>query len=356
MADIDVSKPWVILIPVGDANMDTAKKCAEELSRLLDLLRRRAGLTLPSPAITDDAVQGSGGAAEFVLNYTEDSVRGNGFVWRAGESRIEIYGNSKRGLRKGLYNFLAALEIRWPEFGREELPPVNPDSPARYPLAGASALQSDVNDPALIKRFLLPPGQSPKNREAAILWAARNSFDAIVIPLQDFPFRERRGRLSLPAFADLYALGIEAGGREFSSLVPRKLFFLHPNLFRMEAGRRKKEGLFCTTNPDTLTLIQKNAAGLFSRANTAIFHLWPENSTEARWCSCPSCRAFSPEEQNRIAINAAADTLKTINPQALLSYYEPPNETDDHDTAEHSNQSGYIAPRENTFRLSTLPE
>jgi hypothetical protein len=355
MADLDVSKPWVILIPAPVGDMDTAKNCAEELSRLLDLLRRQAGLTLPSPAITGDAVRGSDEAAEFVLNCTDGAdtaapVSRNGFAWRAGVSRIEIYGNSPRGLCKGLYNFLAALGIRWPEFGRETLPPANPAAPAQYPLTGDSAFQADIKDPALMKRFLLPPGQSGKTREAAIVWAARNGFDAMAIPLKDFPFRERRGHLSLPALAALYALDIEAGGREFSSLVPRKLFFFHPNLFRMEAGRRKKEGLFCTTNPDTLALIQKNAARLFSKPGAAIFHLWPENGIEGRWCSCPSCRAFPPEEQNRIAINAAADALKEVNPRALLSYYEPPSEAADSNT-----QAGYIAPRPNTFRLSCLP-
>ncbi|GHV81079.1 hypothetical protein AGMMS49944_28700 [Spirochaetia bacterium] len=125
----------------------------------------------------------------------------------------------------------------------------------------------------------------------------------------------------------------------------------------MEAGRRKKEGLFCTTNPDTLAVIQKNAADLFARTRTnggdrvTIFHLWPEPGTEGHWCSCPSCRAFPPEEQNRIAINAAADALGAINPRALLSYYEPLTEHRD-----STEQAGYITPRANTFRLRCLPD
>ncbi|GHV74845.1 hypothetical protein AGMMS49940_21470 [Spirochaetia bacterium] len=354
MADFDVSKPWVIL-----SNTDAAKKGAEELSRLIGLLRRQAGLTLPSPVITGDAVQGPEEAAEIVLNYTEDAagpVSRNGFAWRAGASRIEIFGNEPRGLYKGIYHFLTALGIGWPELYREALPPVNPASPARYPLTDTSAFQADVQDPALRKRFLLAPGKKRKYREDALVWAARNSFDAIVIPLGEFPFRDGRGNVSLPTLASQYALDIEAGGREFSSLVPRRLFFFKANLFRMEAGRRKKDGLFCTTNPDTLALIQKNAADLFARTCTdggdrvTIFHLWPEPRTEGRWCSCPSCRAFPPEEQNRIAINAAADALSAINPRALLSYYEPL--TEHSDSAE---QAGYIAPRANTFRLSCLP-
>ncbi|GHV77090.1 hypothetical protein AGMMS49942_19110 [Spirochaetia bacterium] len=201
------------------------------------------------------------------------------------------------------------------------------------------------------KRFLLSPGQSRKTREAALVRAARDGFDTLVVPLGEFPFRD----VSLLTLAAQYTLDIEAGGRELSSLIPRRLFFFHRDLFRMEEGRRIKTGLFCPTNPDTLALLQKNAAGLFSKAGPArvtIFHLWPEPGAEGHWCSCPSCRAFSPEEQNLIAINAVADTLKKINPQALLSYYEPPNETRE----QSDTQAGYIAPRPNTFRLSTLPE
>ncbi|MDR2740401.1 MAG: hypothetical protein LBB68_11305 [Treponema sp.] len=94
----------------------------------------------------------------------------------------------------------------------------------------------------------------------------------------------------------------------------------------MEEGRRKKDGLFCVTNPKTIAIIQKNAARLFANADAAVFHLWPDPKSDTRWCSCPNCRAFSPEEQNRIAVNAAADALLKIKPRAQLSYYEPRDE------------------------------
>jgi hypothetical protein len=44
MADFDVSKSWVILIPSG---ISPAKTAAEELSRILGLLRQQAELDLP---------------------------------------------------------------------------------------------------------------------------------------------------------------------------------------------------------------------------------------------------------------------------------------------------------------------
>ncbi|WP_010263731.1 hypothetical protein [Treponema primitia] len=348
MADFDVSKPWVILIP---AKTGPAKRGAEELSRIIDLLRRQAGLSLPSPGIIDDSQPGPAtDVPEILLNCSaadsSDPVSKNGFAWRTGTNRIEIYGNSPRGLCNGLFNFLAALGFRWPEPGKEEIPRATPGI-LSYPLAEASALRTDTEDPALRKRLLLT---RRKNREAVLIWAARNCFDALVVPVRKLPLPRDRSLFDLAA---QYALDIELS-RELSSLISRKLFFFRRELFRMEEGRRKKEGLFCVTNPNTITLIQKNAARLFSKTEVTIFHLWPSLTKKTHWCSCPSCRAFSPEEQNRIAINAAADSLIKINPLARLSFYEPRSETtEQNNTLE---QRGYIAPRPNTFRLNNLPE
>ncbi|MFP3043359.1 hypothetical protein LQZ19_16215 [Treponema primitia] len=347
MTDFDVSKPWLILIP---ANIGPAKRGAEELSRIIDLLRRQAGLSLPSPGIIDDSQPEPGNEVpQILLNCStveSDPVSKNGFSWRAGTTRIEIYGNSPRGLCNGLFNFLGALGVRWPEPGGEEIPQAKPGIP-NYPLAETSATRTDIGDPGLRKRFLLT---RRKNREAVLIWAARNCFDALVVPVRKFRISKERSLFDLAA---QYALDIELS-RELSSLVSRKLFFFKRELFRMEEGRRKKEGLFCITNPGVIALVQKNAVRLFSRTGVTIFHLWPDLTKETRWCSCPSCRAFSPEEQHRIAINAAADSLIKINPLARLSFYEPRSETtEQNDTAE---QTEYIAPRPNTFRLSNLPD
>jgi hypothetical protein len=52
---------------------------------------------------------------------------------------------------------------------------------------------------------------------------------------------------------------IEAGGRELSALLPRRLFFFHRELFRMEQGRREQPHHFCATSPDTLRRIKTQA-------------------------------------------------------------------------------------------------
>jgi hypothetical protein len=50
-----------------------------------------------------------------------------------------------------------------------------------------------------------------------------------------------------------------------------------------------------------------------------IYHLWPDWEAERIWCACPACRAFSPREQIRIAVNAAAMVVAEKDPQALIS-------------------------------------
>jgi hypothetical protein len=123
---------------------------------------------------------------------------------------------------------------------------------------------------------------------------------------------------------------------------------------------------FCPTNPKTIDLIKKRAAALFRSTLAAadgapvkppakppagavkaepvrVFHLWPDRGQESTWCSCPACRAFSPDEQNLIAANDAADALAGIDPGARLSYYE-------------SSELGGIKVRENLFAMKVYPE
>ena len=100
----------------------------------------------------------------------------------------------------------------------------------------------------------------------------------------------------------------------------------------MDSGVRTKQHHFCPTNPQTITRIKEHAAKLFSRAMpdmaaqepqaVHVFHLWPDHGHEETWCACPACRAFTPAEQNRIAVNTAADALAELDPEARLSYLE----------------------------------
>ena len=174
------------------------------------------------------------------------------------------------------------------------------------------------------KRLFIEKKTSVKQRIEIVKWAATNNYDAVVFPLT--MLKKTNEKSEYIKLARKYELFIEAGGHELSELLPRKMFFFHRELFRMERGKRKKNHHFCTTNPQTTAIIKENASQLFARSMQLvtpprIFHLFPDKEFENIWCSCPACRAFSPAEQNIISINCAADALLKLDPDARLGYF-----------------------------------
>jgi hypothetical protein len=336
-------------VPPG---LPAGQKAAGDLARCIGLLRGQAGFP-PKPPVLEDA---SGPAPPesapiVVLNCENGGRERNGFTWRTGSARVEIYGESDRGLCAGVYDFLSKLGVRWPAPDLEELPSPKADRNGGYTLAASGAYEPSgygAEGPAPWRRFI--PGEkdrafSRKNREALVQWAARNKYDALCVSLKTLLSRRfRRDWKTLQKCADEYALTLEAGGWELSLLVPRRLFFFHRNLFRMEGGRRKQQYNFCPTNPDTIRVIKAEGEKYFRAGEgISVFHLWPDKDEETAWCSCPTCRAFTPEEQNRIAVNAAADALASVNPEGLISYYEAPGE------------NSTIPMRPNLFRMENPP-
>jgi hypothetical protein len=349
MPQFDVSKEWIILVPPA---MPAAGKAAGDLARCIGLLRGQAGFPVKPPALEDASEPAPPESAPvIVLNCENGDRERNGFTWRTGAGRVEIYGESDRGLCRGIYDFLSKLGMRWPSPDREELPSPKADRNGGYSLTASGAYEPSGysgKGPAPWSRFI--PGKkdrafSPKNREALVQWAARNKYDVLCVSLKDLLSRRfRRGWEGLQKIADEYAIALEAGGWELSLLVPRRLFFFHRDLFRMEEGRRKRQYNFCPTNPDAIGVIKSEGEKYFRAGEgISVFHLWPDKGKETAWCSCPTCRAFTPEEQNRIAVNAAADVLAAVSPGGLISYYEKPGE------------GGKIPMRPNLFRIENLP-
>ena len=171
------------------------------------------------------------------------------------------------------------------------------------------------------KRLFISIKTSSRQRVEIIKWAATNNYDAVVFPLSE-KLSVNNAHIKL---AKRYDLIIEAGGHELSLLLPRRLFTFNKELFRMEQGKRKKQHHFCTTNPETTAIIAEHARNLFTRSMAAvtvprIYHLLPDEGGEDIWCACPACRAFTPAEQNIIAVNTVADELNRLDPDARLSF------------------------------------
>jgi hypothetical protein len=347
MASFDVSKEWIILTPPDSPHV---KKAVEDLSRCIGLLA--GGNRAPKFYAATDVSNPSASEAVIVLDNNEGGPERNGFIWRAGNERVEIFGESGRGLCNGIYSFLAALGINWPLPGQEKLPA---STSTCFTLARSSACESsrfEANNPAAAPwRRFVPAGKKEiqealEKSEAFSSWAGRNRYDALVFPLETFASEKfRRKLLHLKQFAREYGIALEAGGWDLSALVPRRYFLFQRDSFRMEGGKRKKEHHFCPTSPNAIRLIGDAGKKLFEAAEEIeVFHLWPDKEEDAGWCYCPACRAFTPQEQGRIAVNAAADVLAAVNPKASITYFEKPGE------------ATKIPLRKNIFIIEAFPE
>jgi hypothetical protein len=339
----DVAKDWVILTPL---RVPAAKKAGEEIAHYVEALRKQAGLVQKVP-LRDAEGPAPADTVPVILLNIEDG-EGNGFSWRVSYERLEIYGKSPRGLCNGTFDFLNALGIFWPEPQRERLPPLIRAHPYGYDLKVTRANVPSGTD-KIHRRRIFFSSAAMKNGESWLVWAARNKIDGAVFPMGEessfFAGRAAvRRREAMIQTAEQYGLMVEIGGWDLSLLVPRRLFSSRRELFRMDSGSWNRDHHFCATNPETIKVLKKEAERLFlEHPKTDVFHLWPDREHEKTWCSCPSCRAFTPEEQNRIAVNAAADVLAELRPGAVISFFE--------DTGEE----GDIRPRQNMFIPPKLP-
>ena len=122
MANFDVSKNWVILLPANKTNI---KKAAEDLARYIGLLASLNGTETYKPLPLLDAHNSTldETVPVIILNHEDKDLARNGFSWRAMPERVEIIGDSSQGLCNGIYHFLEALGFSWSEAGQEMLPP-----------------------------------------------------------------------------------------------------------------------------------------------------------------------------------------------------------------------------------------
>jgi len=197
------------------------------------------------------------------------------------------------------------------------------------------------------KRLFIDSKMSSWERAKTIYLAVENGCNTVVFSFNDKFFGI--GTKRYKKLINTYGLNIEAGGRDLSLLVPKKLFISNRELFRMEQGIRKKDCHFCPTNPQTIQIIAENAHKWFDRilqkvSIPKIIHILPDEGCENTWCSCPACRAFSPAEQYLIAANTVADTLAKFDRDARLCFIDLDTEPD----------AEGISPRKNMIANSTI--
>jgi tetratricopeptide (TPR) repeat protein len=121
----EVSKNWYILAPDPDGI-----ESINELSRMISLLRKNAGLSRSEPPVSNanSTSSSSAGSAEIIINYDGQS-RKSDFAWRAAEERVEIYAHSLESLDHAIADFIKALGISRTD-GQTVIPA--PKSGSRY--------------------------------------------------------------------------------------------------------------------------------------------------------------------------------------------------------------------------------
>jgi len=109
-------------------------------------------------------------------------------------------------------------------------------------------------------------------------------------------------------------LRFEIGGHGLSKLLPRTLFDTDPAMFRMFQpedfrGKRTNDSNFCVNNPSSRKVVKDNfRQKLREAAGCHALHAWADDLPAGGWCLCPSCRAFTPEDQAMLSMRILAET------------------------------------------------
>lgn len=117
-------------------------------------------------------------------------------------------------------------------------------------------------------------------------------------------------------------ISVEYEAHSMGWLLPRHLFSLHPEWFRMnERGERTPDFNFCVSHPDALAYVAERAALLAQLLPTGSskYYFWLDDVSGGA-CHCPECRQLSASDQQLRAVNAMLAGLRRVDPQAQLCY------------------------------------
>ena len=107
-----------------------------------------------------------------------------------------------------------------------------------------------------------------------------------------------------------------------SWLLPRNLFRIHRNWFRMnEKGERTADFNLCPSHKDALSYIEERAGYLAKilKPTSNRYFFWTDDVNDAH-CCCSECRKYSPSDQAMIIYNTILKGIKRVNPNAVHCY------------------------------------
>jgi Domain of unknown function (DUF4838) len=240
-----------------------------------------------------EAALGNPGEDGIEIRLSHGSGGGDGYRRRAHPARIELHGDSPRGLLFGVYRTLTDLGLEWAWPGREES------------RAGSARLEDEISEaPALPGRCLVL-GERVFIEEAEhwIVWAARNRLNTLFVhvstdrdPVGSAPeglWLERRQRAL--ELGRERGMTIEHGGHLLPELLPKE------ELSALAAGKPPSE--------DARRVI---AAHVRAHPEADVLHLWGAD--------LPSGSGEQASEAALRTANAVGEVAERERPGVQVAY------------------------------------
>jgi len=322
---------WRVSLPPGASSPE-----ALAARELVKYIRKISGAAL-------ETVEEPVASAKVIRIDCEDGEL-DGFDLTVEPDRVSIHGHTPRGALYGAYQVLEDVGCRWYYIG--ELGEVVPASKDLALPVGRSTQTASFRERSVMVAY-------PSYYERFGEWIdflTKSRINNIVIYGRSLAWWKANRAEYLPVLKERRTI-LEFGGHILPSFVPRELFEEHADYFRMnEKGERIADHNFCP-NSGAIEVLKDNVERFFAELpEITYFHVWADDLAGGGWCHCPKCNHLSPQDQNMLAMNAAAEVLARVNPKAalaLLAY---------HDTAQvpaippASNLFLFHAPRERCYR------
>jgi len=269
-----------------------------------------------------------------------------GFCILVHSDSIYLIGAADRAVLYAVYDFLNRLGCRWlaPDFefygGNNEYVPKQTQLTYIH--------QSDiVEKPQLrYRKLCVEEGLShnAQNLRQLVEWMPKLRFNTLAFPINyqaEGRVRWDNWREELTPELQKRDIIIEVGGHGYQNFIRAdmgngRLFDKHPEWFRKDKQgnrRRKKNWVFCTSNPQAVEYLQNNVLDyLKKRPEIGIFDFWPPDG--GKWCCCTACRILgNVSDRHAMLVSQMAGFLNKHLPHvrtecvAYSYYFKPPQRT-----------------------------
>lgn len=105
-------------------------------------------------------------------------------------------------------------------------------------------------------------------------------------------------------------------------MLPRSLFDIHPEYFRLDAkGTRTNDLNICFSSDEAWAVIEKNVTELLGwlQPTTNRYFFWIDDSRDG-FCHCDKCAPYSPSDQALLYENRMLQIIHKVNPEATLAH------------------------------------